>query len=633
MQKAKKFSAKLLAMLLSITLLFTLLIPSVSAASENDITIQTTLTDGMTLKGSKKTFDVIARLNGERISSSVTLNGEAVKVNWDDTTKTSYTLQLTKEGENIVEVTATSGSLSKTIAYRIQYEKAEAGDLIGYATFTLETLTLGTGFLVEPIQVPIYEGENSAQLLDRVLTEQGFAYDHTGKLESGFYLSMIANGGHPEFKKAGCQTEGARLDKIPEDPSESIPAALREVLENEGYWPVDTSYYVEDGKVYALGEFEFTYMSGWMYAVNGVFPNVGFSDTYPTDGDVIRAQFTLYGYGADIGGGYAMGGETTDFYPIAQKDRLLTLLASVNSSQEKDILLADDSVKNAFDQAMSVAAQLDAFQEAVDSSAAALDAAVQTFRDNQQAAAAVDALINAIGIVTLDSETAITEARAAYDALTATQQALVTKLEMVKTAEKALAELKATEADKAKAAAVDALINAIGTVTLDSEKAITEARTAYEALTATQQALVTKLEMLTAAETTLEQLKTDAAALAQAKADAKAELEDYKDAADYREAEEAELAKAITAGKAAIDAAADKTAVDAALKAAKTVMDAIKTDAQLTAEETQGNVTQPDDSSETTDIPQTGDTTPVGAVVLMLLTASALALTLRRKKA
>lgn len=568
MQKAKKFSAKLLAMLLSITLLFTLLIPSVSAASENDITIQTTLTDGMTLKGSKKTFDVIARLNGEKISSSVTLNGEAVKVNWDDTTKTSYTLQLTKEGENIVEVTATSGSLSKTIAYRIQYEKAEAGDLIGYATFTLETLTLGTGFLVEPIQVPIYEGENSAQLLDRVLTEQGFAYDHTGKLESGFYLSMIANGGHPEFKKAGCQTEGARLDKIPEDPSESIPAALREVLENEGYWPVDTSYYVEDGKVYALGEFEFTYMSGWMYAVNGVFPNVGFSDTYPTDGDVIRAQFTLYGYGADIGGGYAMGGETTDFYPIAQKDRLLTLLASVNSSQEKDILLADDSVKNAFDQAMFVAAQLDAFQEAVDSSAAALDAAVQTFRDNQQAAAAVDALINAIGIVTLDSETAITEARAAYDSLTATQQALVTKL-----------------------------------------------------------------EMLTAAETTLEQLKTDAAALAQAKADAKAELEDYKDAADYREAEEAELAKAITAGKAAIDAAADKTAVDAALKAAKTVMDAIKTDAQLTAEETQGNVTQPDDSSETTDIPQTGDTAPVGAVVLMLLTASALALTLRRKKA
>lgn len=70
MQKAKKFSAKLLAMLLSITLLFTLLIPSVSAASENDITIQTTLTDGMTLKGSKKTFDVIARLNGEKISSS-----------------------------------------------------------------------------------------------------------------------------------------------------------------------------------------------------------------------------------------------------------------------------------------------------------------------------------------------------------------------------------------------------------------------------------------------------------------------------------------------------------------------------------------------------------------------------------
>lgn len=629
MQKTKNISAQLLAMLLSITLLLTLLIPSVSAvaASESDITIQTTLTDGMTLKGSKKTFDVIARLNGNKISSAVTLNGQKVPATWSDTTKDSYTLNFTEEGENIVEVTATSGSLSKTVTYRIQYEKAEAGELIGYATFTLETLTLGTGFLVEPIQVPIYEGENSAQLLDRVLTEQGFAYDHTGKLESGFYLSMVANGGHPDFD-AGCQTDGARLDKIPEDPSNSIPEVLREVLEDNNNWPIEPAYYAEDGKVYALGEFDFTYMSGWMYAVNGVFPNVGFSDTYPTDGDVIRVQFTLYGLGADIGGGYAMGGEATDFYPIAQKDRLLTLLASVNSSQEKNILLANDSVKNAFDQAMSVAAQLDASQKDVDSSAAALDMAIQTFRDNQQAAAAVDALIDAIGTVTLDSEAAITEARTAYDALTEAQQTLVTKLDILTEAEKTLAALKATEADKAAAAAVDALINSIGTVTINSEAAITEARAAYDALTTTQKALVTKLEMLTAAEKALDQLKTDAAALAQAKADAKAELDDYKDAADYREAEKAELAQAIAAGKAEIDAAADKTEVDAALKAAKTAMDAIKTDAQLTAEET-----QEDDSSETPDIPQTGDMAPVGAVILMMLTASVLVLTLRRKKA
>ena len=56
MQRTKKLSAQLLAMLMSITLLFTLLLPSVSAvpANESGITIQTTLTDGMTFKGSKK---------------------------------------------------------------------------------------------------------------------------------------------------------------------------------------------------------------------------------------------------------------------------------------------------------------------------------------------------------------------------------------------------------------------------------------------------------------------------------------------------------------------------------------------------------------------------------------------------
>ena len=44
---------------------------------------------------------------------------------------------------------------------------------------------------------------------------------------------------------------------------------------------------------------------------------------------------------------------------------------------------------------------------------------------NEVAAENVDKLINAIGNVTLDSENAIKAARAAYDALTAEQKALV----------------------------------------------------------------------------------------------------------------------------------------------------------------------------------------------------------------
>ena len=76
-----------------------------------------------------------------------------------------------------------------------------------------------------------------------------------------------------------------------------------------------------------------------------------------------------------------------------------------------------------------------------------------------------------------------------------------------------------------------------------------------------------------------------AAALAQAKADAKTELAAYKNAADYRPAQQTELADAITAGNNAIDAAADLDAVATALANAKAAIDAIKTDAELTAEE------------------------------------------------
>ena len=57
---------------------------------------------------------------------------------------------------------------------------------------------------------------------------------------------------------------------------------------------------------------------------------------------------------------------------------------------------------------------------------------------------------------------------------------------------------------------VIALIDAIGTVTLNSETAIVAARTAYDALTNDQKTLVTNVNILTAAEAALSQLKQEA---------------------------------------------------------------------------------------------------------------------------
>ena len=117
-----------------------------------------------------------------------------------------------------------------------------------------------------------------------------------------------------------------------------------------------------------------------------------------------------------------------------------------------------------------------------------------------KAAKAVDEKIDAIGEVTLESENAITAARAAYKALTEAQQAEVKSYDKLTAAEARLADLKAAKA-------VDDMIDAIGEVTLESESAIDAARAAYDNLTEAQQAEVKSYDKLTAAEARLAVLK------------------------------------------------------------------------------------------------------------------------------
>lgn len=68
---------------------------------------------------------------------------------------------------------------------------------------------------------------------------------------------------------------------------------------------------------------------------------------------------------------------------------------------------------------------------------------------------------------------------------------------------------------------------------------------------------------------------------------AKAQLETYKDLADYREAQQAELTAMIEGAKTSIDQAKDTEAVDWIVADTKAAMDQVKTNDELTAEEYQ----------------------------------------------
>ena len=80
---------------------------------------------------------------------------------------------------------------------------------------------------------------------------------------------------------------------------------LNTVCRNNGiqlessYTPMYESYYVEG--INYLYEFDGGQGSGWMYKVNGWFPNYGCSSYYLTDGEVIEWVYTC-DYGADVGG-------------------------------------------------------------------------------------------------------------------------------------------------------------------------------------------------------------------------------------------------------------------------------------------------------------------------------------------
>ena len=112
--------------------------------------------------------------------------------------------------------------------------------------------------------------------------------------------------------------------------------------------------------------------------------------------------------------------------------------------------------------------------------------------------------------LTLANETAVNEAKTAFDALNAENQAKVTNSDKLTRALAKIEELKAAAEDEAKVKAVVDAINALPAVdalTLDDETAVNEAKAAFDALSAENQAKVTNSDKLTKALAKIEELK------------------------------------------------------------------------------------------------------------------------------
>lgn len=219
-----------------------------------------------------------------------------------------------------------------------------SGDAEGYVTIDVEKFTLGQGYFIEPVKVPIYTTDNGANVLARLLGDGN--YKNTGTITNAFYLSYI------------------------KDPS-TTPLNIPSYITKNGGPSNETN----DGKASLdwLGEFDYDSMSGWMYFVNNVTMPVGCSDYNPEDGDVMRWQFTVHGYGGDLGTSF-MG---EPMLTVANKDTLTAELAKINSASNKA-----DFIKNNLDtynDAVKTAQNMEALQTDTDKSAQTLTTAYDSF--------------------------------------------------------------------------------------------------------------------------------------------------------------------------------------------------------------------------------------------------------------
>ncbi len=213
---------------------------------------------------------------------------------------------------------------------------AEQKSFDGYVYFTVERITLGQGFIIEPTKVGFYKDESLAHITERVLGDKS-TYD--GDL-AYYFLEAVIDGGEPS---------GWTIGEIPKDISKAVGSFGKRKESDR------------------LSAFDYCNSSGWMFMLDNKGIELGaggvtYADsadtTHFTDGSVVRLQFSLYGYGEDVGMGWGyMPFETTNTF--ADKSELIELVAEIKAVK------AEESCSESYTNAMKVLNKWDATSDEI----------------------------------------------------------------------------------------------------------------------------------------------------------------------------------------------------------------------------------------------------------------------------
>ncbi|WP_347992829.1 hypothetical protein [uncultured Eubacterium sp.] len=243
-------------------------------------------------------------------------------------------------------------SMTTSIA-TVGYNKIQAQETNKTVTFSVEKFTIGQGYVVEPVSVEVSDDMTISDVFEKVMNEKEIKY--TGSKNYGYlYLQSIEN------------ADTGIID-IPEEIAKMPSYESSYEYEGETY---TTSYSApsnekNDGNTQpnnGLGEYSYNSMAGWMISVNGDNDNGNLTPAdIVKDGDVIRYQFSVYGWGADVGLSNYAGMEPLK---VADKTTLTKELAKINKN--KAVWMNNENVKTAYENAIKVATKLMATQDEVD---------------------------------------------------------------------------------------------------------------------------------------------------------------------------------------------------------------------------------------------------------------------------
>lgn len=180
------------------------------------------------------------------------------------------------------------------------------------AYVTIERFTIGQGFLLEPTKVEFTEGDTVEKVVDKAAKAAGIEPVYT-ESQFGAYLSGI--------KKA----DSGKIN---------IPEEISDMGDFESFGvkyaaPTNENIRANDSVDGLLGEYTFTDMAGWFYYINNESASESASTLKVKDGDVIRLQFSIYGWGLDLGSLDWNTGEKK--IQLVNKDALIRELAEVKA--------------------------------------------------------------------------------------------------------------------------------------------------------------------------------------------------------------------------------------------------------------------------------------------------------------